>query len=358
MKPLVVFLVAIVLSCCQVLAADNCTPSHAVILIYHHVSETTPASTSVTPDIFRQHLEFLDHHGFRVMALPEVVETLKSGDDLPDSVVVLTFDDGYESVYTEAFPQLKKRGWPFTVFVCPESISRSRGPVVTWDQLREMSAAGATVANHGLRHEFMNRRRAGEDPKTHRLRLELELKFAQELIIDNHLGHSELLAYPYGEYSPDVQSVVEMLGWTALGQQSGAAGANSDFTCLPRFPMAGQFAALDSFGDKVSCLPLPTNIMMTMDPNLEPESAATEAPTLTLVLETGCLGSSVVNAFASGQGPIPCQWLDRESGFLQIQAPNPLPMGRNRYNVTASVPGTNRWYWFSQVWIVGQEHQH
>ncbi len=358
MKPMMLFLIVALMLSSASWADEPCTPSHAVILIYHHVSDTTPASTSVTPALFEQHLNFLDDNGFRVMALPAVVDKLKAGEDLPDSVVVLTFDDGYESVYTEAFPQLKKRGWPFTVFVCPEAISKRQGPVVTWDQLREMSVAGATVGNHGLHHGFMNRARPDEDPKDHLQRLEVELKFAQKQIEDQHLPASSLLAYPFGEYSPDVQTVVQRLGLTAFGQQSGAVGPLSDFTCLPRFPMAAGFAALDNFGDKVACLPLPTSAMMTMDPNLEVESAAKAAPKLTLMLEAACLGQSEVVAFASGQGSIACNWLDRDSGFLQIQAPNPLPRGRSRYNVTASVPGTGRWYWYSQVWIVGQEHQY
>jgi peptidoglycan/xylan/chitin deacetylase (PgdA/CDA1 family) len=339
-------------------AEEDCVPPHAVILIYHHVSSDTPASTSVTPEIFDQHLNYLSDNGFRVLDLPTVVNRLKTGQDLPDSVVVLTFDDGYESVYTEAFPRLKKRGWPFTVFVSPQTIPDEPGLLTSWEQLREMDAAGATIASHGLHHGFMNRQKPDEDQQTYRRRLEEELKFANQRISDEISSLEDLVAYPYGEYSPDVQAVVEKLGLTALGQQSGAAGPNSDFTCLPRFPMAAGFASLENFGDKVSSLPMPTSTVMRVDPNLDPEEAAKAAPTLTLMLDMSCLGEGDVDAFASGAGRIPSWWVDRESGFLQVQAPNPLPQGRSRYNLTARVPGTRRWYWFSQVWIVGQEHLH
>lgn len=358
MKWSVLFLFALVLSCTPASAEEPCTPSHAVILIYHHISEDTPSSTSVSPGVFEQHLNFLADNGFRVMGLPSVVEKLKAGEDLPDSVVVLTFDDGYESVYTEAFPRLKKRGWPFTVFVCPEVINNSQGPVVTWDQLRDMSAAGGTICSHGLRHDFMNRPRPGEERGKHIERLELELVFARKQILDQKLSSADLVAYPYGEYSPAAQSVIEKLGWAAFGQQSGAVGPYSDFACLPRFPMVGDFTSLNTFGDKVSSLPMPTSMVTRMDPNLDAEAAALAAPALTLMVETSCLGDDNPVAFASGQGEIPCTWLDRNSGFLQIKAPNPLPQGRSRYNVTAAVPGTRRFFWFSQVWIVGQEHQY
>nr|MEE4268273.1 polysaccharide deacetylase [Candidatus Krumholzibacteria bacterium] len=85
-------------------------PDHAVIFMYHHVSAETPLSTSVTPEQFADHLDHLSRHGFRVWPLPAVVDSLRHGGSLPDSVVVLTFDDGYRSVYTEAFPRLKERG--------------------------------------------------------------------------------------------------------------------------------------------------------------------------------------------------------------------------------------------------------
>jgi len=358
MKPLAFLLSAMLMLCGPVFAEDLCAPSHAVILIYHHVSDDAPASTSVSPEIFEQHLNYLADNGFRVMDLPSVVNKLKIGEDLPDSVVILTFDDGYKSVYTEAFPRLKKRGWPFTVFVCPEDINKGRGPVVTWDQLREMSAAGATIASHGLRHDFMNRPRPDEESAVHLERLKLELIFAKKYLVDQKLTTADMVAYPYGEYSPGVQSEIEKLGWVAFGQQSGAIGPNSDFTCLPRFPMAGNFASLETFGDKVSSLPMPTSMVNRMDPNLDVEASSLVAPTLTLMLEPGCLAAGTPGAFASGQGSIPCNWLDRDSGILQVRAPNPLPRGRSRYNVTAAVPGTRRFYWFSQVWIVGQEHQY
>ncbi len=358
MLRVVLFIIFSLLIRFPVSATESCTPPHAVILIYHHISDSTPASTSVSPLLFEQHLDFLADNGFRVMDLPTVVKKLKAGADLPDSAVVLTFDDGYESVYTEAFSRLKKRGWPFTVFVCPEAINKGRGRVATWDQLREMSAAGGTVASHGLQHDFMPRLRSNEEAEDHSRRLEMELKLSRKRLVEQRLPSVDLLAYPYGEYSPAVQAVVQKLGWTAFGQQSGAAGSNSDFTCLPRFPMAADFASLDGFGHKVSCLPLPAATMIRVDPMLDVATAVTAAPVLTLVLETSCLGDSEVLAYASGQGKIPCIRLDRTGGTFQIQAPNPLPFGRSRYNVTASVPGTRRWYWFSQVWIVGQEHQY
>ncbi|PIE76796.1 hypothetical protein CSA17_00295 [bacterium DOLJORAL78_65_58] len=285
--------------------ADECLPPHAVILIYHHVAEETPPSTSVTPTLFQSHLDFLAEGGFHVAPLDSVVTALRQGRDLPDSTVVLTFDDGYVSVYEEAFPRLRERGWPFT-------------------------------------------------PRQHQQRLEEEWRRAQGRLVQELGSAPKLLAYTYGEYSPAVQAVVRKLGWAGLGQQSGAAGPRSDFTCLPRFPMAAGFAGLETFGQKVSCLPWPTELTPRADPTWPLD--APEAPTLALVADMTCLRAGSVAAYASGQGKIPLRWRDQEAGHLEIQAPDPLPGGRSRYNVTAPAAEAGRWYWFSQVWIVGQEH--
>ena len=360
MKSLV-FFVLLILSVLMVgkgLSQEVCNPPHAVVLIYHHVSEESPASTSVIPEVFEEHLDFLADNGFRVMALPAVVEAIKNGQDLPDSVVVFTFDDGYESVYSQAFPRLKARGWPFTVFVCPNAIDQHRGPVLDWDQLREMQEAGASVANHGMYHEFLNRSRPGEDPEAHIERLESELKSANKRLAEEGLKVEQLLAYPYGEYSPEVQALIKRLGWTAFGQQSGVVSPLSDFTCLPRFPMAAEFASLNDFGLKVSSLPLPIMEMVSVNPSLDSEIPLKTGPLLKLTLDVTCLNPESVSAFASAQGAIDCNWLDTQQGIVEIIAPNPLPRGRSRYNVTAPVPGSKRWYWFSQNWISGTDHQY
>jgi len=340
------------------LTKEVCNPPHAVVLIYHHVSEKSPASTSVTPAVFKEHLTYLADNGFRVMDLPTVVQAINSGSDLPDSVVVLTFDDGYESVYSEAFPLLQEHGWPFTVFVCPDAIDNHHGPVLGWEQLREMQEGGATVASHGLHHAFMNRAGDEENAEVHVQRLESEFKSANKRLADEGLKVHNLLAYPYGEYSPDVQALIERLGWTAFGQQSGVVSPRSDFTCLPRYPMAADFANLDDFGIKVSSLPMPTVDLVSLNPNLVHGNEAKTAPVLELTLDLACLDPKSVTAFASRQGTVACNWLDVEKGILQIKAPNPLPRGRSRYNVTAPVPGTRRWYWFSQSWITGTDHKY
>ena len=154
-------------------------PHHAVVLIYHHVDTDTPASTSLSPELFAEHLDYLVDHGYRALPLDALVDSLRVGGAIPDRTVAFTFDDGYRSVYTEAFPRLRELGWPFTVFVCPDALDQGRGPVMTWEQLREMAASGGTVANHGMFHNPLQRRAEGETDQARRARTKSELLEAQ-----------------------------------------------------------------------------------------------------------------------------------------------------------------------------------
>ncbi|HEX7762143.1 MAG TPA: polysaccharide deacetylase, partial [Cellvibrio sp.] len=86
--------------------------SAAVVILYHHVSDTTPKSTSISPAAFEAQMDYLAKNNFTVVPLLELTEKLRKGEPLPDKTVAISFDDSYASVYESAFPRLKKRGWP------------------------------------------------------------------------------------------------------------------------------------------------------------------------------------------------------------------------------------------------------
>ena len=59
-------------------AASN-IDSHGVILVYHHVSVSTPPSTSISPADFERHLEYLEQNNFNVIPLDKMLTTLRAG---------------------------------------------------------------------------------------------------------------------------------------------------------------------------------------------------------------------------------------------------------------------------------------
>ena len=76
-------------------------------------------------------------------------------------VVTYTFDDGLADQYTIAYPMFRKAGLPATFFIIGSKVGDSRGmrskaerntPVMTWEQIRDMSTNGMEIANHGWIH--------------------------------------------------------------------------------------------------------------------------------------------------------------------------------------------------------------
>jgi peptidoglycan/xylan/chitin deacetylase (PgdA/CDA1 family) len=89
--------------------------------MYHRVAEQMsgiPVPTwNVTPNKFEEQLSGLVAVGFRPMALRDLLETVRRGESIPHRTFVVTFDDGYENVYLNAWPILKSLQLPATIFL-------------------------------------------------------------------------------------------------------------------------------------------------------------------------------------------------------------------------------------------------
>ena len=83
-------------------------------------------------------------------------------------------------VYTEAYPRLKQRRWPFTVFVSTDYIDKQFPNYMSWAQMREMQDVGATFGNHSTRHGYLIRRRAQESEEQWRQRVRHDIEHAQQ----------------------------------------------------------------------------------------------------------------------------------------------------------------------------------
>lgn len=323
--------------------AQDAAPASAVILQYHHVSTTTPRVTSVSPDEFRQHLEYLRDNGFTVLRLEEVVQTLRNGGALPDKTAAITFDDGYRNNYDTAFPLLREFGYPFTLFVASGLVGSNAQLYLNWDQLREMAAAGATIANHGIAHPYLLERTPDEDDAAWLQRNEREILGA-ETEIEKQTGQShKLFAYPYGEYDRAIQDLVARLGFVGIGQHSGPVNASADFTALPRFPFSGIYAAMNTFAVKMHTLAFEVKL-------LSPASPVTDLQTPEAVLDfNGDYRFDALNCFNNNER-MQVTVENAEEQQYRVTPLVPNTARRFRYNCTAPA-SDGRFYWYSITWV-------
>lgn len=338
------FSLALLFSASILVHAPAQAAEHATIILYHHVSTSTPPSTSVAPEVFREHLDHLRDDGFNVMPLPEMLSALQERREIPDKSVAITFDDGYISIFDTGFPILQEYGFPFTVFINTQPLNDRMAGYMSWAQVKEMSDAGVTIANHMENHPHMVDALSGEDQSARDQRLLEELLRAQARIEAETGQNHKFIAYPYGEYDLANKAMLEDLGFMGIGQQSGAIGFDSDFLALPRFPFGGSYTDLNDFKQKVQTLSF--HLL-----NVDPESQMTQErnPSVSLQFAPGDFNFRQIGCYAGSQ-PMEMEWLDQEQGLLHISTEQTFNSRRFRYLCTAPMRGTNRYFWYSKDW--------
>jgi peptidoglycan/xylan/chitin deacetylase (PgdA/CDA1 family) len=321
---------------------------HATILMYHHVADDTPSSTSVTPERFAEHLDYLVAHDYRVLPVEEILERLAKRAPLPEDSIAITFDDAYLSVYNIARPMLDSREMPYTVFVSTEFIDLRYGNYMTWEQLRSIAAYGGTIGNHGVRHQSALARDRGETREKWLERFRADALQAQQRIRAETGVVSTIYAWPYGEYNADVERVLDELAWYGLGQQSGVAGYGVSMTAVPRFPISTDFSDEAAFAIRVRAEPLPVEISSAPE-RLLPRGDP--APKLEFRLQEGPYALEAVDCFDGRGGRLDLK-VD-SSGTIAVQSSVALAAGRSKYTCTAPHREKSGVFgWYSHLWVV------
>jgi len=327
--------------------------SAAVILQYHHVNNTTPKSTSISPEQFEAHLQYLADNHFNVVPLSDVINKIKLQQNIPDKTVVITFDDAYVDILTQGKPLLDKFNFPFTIFVNPAIINSvstdsSSSRYLSWAQLKTLADSGVIIANHGYTHDSLARIPEGIAPQTW-LDQQTKLLLDAESIIKEKTGQSwHYFAYPYGEFTPAIQQWVKNNNFIAFTQQSGAVGLSTNLTTIPRFPVSQPYDQIPSLRDKLNSL------AFTIDLNDENAQTLFEVNTvnsITFNIETDDFNKNQLNCYISGLGKQKIIWQGEER--FTINFSKPLPTGRVRCNCTApSISEPGRYYWYSKPWFI------
>jgi peptidoglycan/xylan/chitin deacetylase (PgdA/CDA1 family) len=172
------------------------------ILTYHKVSDKPEDSHSIKTDHFRDHMAFLaDHHS--VIGLPEMAVKLAEGDSAVAGCVAVTLDDGYAGAATDVRNILDRYRIPATFFiitgVLDGKVAFPGGPFLSWQDVREMTAAGFTFGSHTVSHRSLGEISLADAEKE---LVESRRRMSQELGIA-----PTVLSYPYGTIRDFSQSV-------------------------------------------------------------------------------------------------------------------------------------------------------
>lgn len=172
------------------------------ILCYHRFG--LPATKmSIPPATFAAQLQWLAANDYRVVRLADLRAFLDGKRALPPRAVVITIDDGYESVYRQAFPLLKKHGFPATLFAYTDFIGI--GDALSWAQLLEMEQSGLVdVQSHSKSHRNLIERQKDETDARYRANIDIEMRVPREMLSRRLGSEVRHIAYPYGDANSTV----------------------------------------------------------------------------------------------------------------------------------------------------------
>ena len=321
------------------LAVDKTYASDVTILLYHRVADDGPSSTRVSPAQFEAHLDFIAASGYRVLPLRQLLAGIYDQGELPERAVAITFDDAYRSVGEVAYPLLRARNMPFTIFVATDVVDSNAAAFLNWTQLIALANdPSVTFGGHSLSHAHLE-----SLPIVQRAQqIERNIHALQMRLGDNVIN---VFAYPYGEYSLNTEALLDARGLYGLAQQSGAVSAEVSKTRIPRFPMA-----LEQGSDSRLLTALQSRALAIVqeDPERIVIAPTVKAPGVWRFLpKVGDYRLESIRCYAAS-GESLALTLDKD--WVSVALPGFTP-GRNKVNCTAPAESGPGYYWLSRLWL-------
>ena len=223
----------------------------APILMYHEVVPDVgnPKALGLDPvyvcsrSAFEQQMAYLYEHGFRTLRLQDLLGMSPDARATEPNAVVITFDDGHRSQWSEAAPILKRYGFTAEFFLAVEWIGQPG--YMDWDDVKALDQAGMGIGSHGYHHRFLDDLSqpdaAGEV---------IESKRA----LESRLGHAvSFFAPPGGRLHPTTAMMARETGYRGICTSvPGIVSGDSDPYHLPRIAIK-RTMTLDVFGKIVQC---------------------------------------------------------------------------------------------------------
>lgn len=175
------------------------------VLMYHNVDQNWRESKlSVSPQSFRRQMEFLVRNKYNIVSLHKLKQLQSCNKPIPRKTVAITFDDGYENNYTNAFGVLKEYNIPAAIFVVLNKIGRSG--YLTWPQVEEMTKNNIEIGSHTLSECYL------PDIKDE-AQLKREIYDSRRMLKERIPEAGDFIAYCSGGFNENIRQIVIDAGY-------------------------------------------------------------------------------------------------------------------------------------------------
>lgn len=203
------------------------------LVLTYHALEDSPSPISLPPRVFDAHLKWIARSGFKVLPLVSLL-----GADDHEKSLAITFDDGFQSFATEAWPRLAQHGFPATVFVVAGHAGGDnlwggvkvkgipRLPLMEFETLGRLASEGCGIGSHTVAHPDLC--------KLSVTQVKDEITKARALIEARTGARAEAFAYPFGEHSSIVRRAVSEVHDLAVTTHLDLCRSGTDPLRIPR----------------------------------------------------------------------------------------------------------------------------
>lgn len=198
------------------------------VLGYHQITPSSPGPDgggfAISASQFERQMRFLHDHGYTCRSLGELLRFSGNEHRSEPKTFALTFDDGYEDFFTQAYPILRRHGFTATVFLVADRVGdqsnweqETATPTLTWGQIKTLLEDGFSFGSHTCTHRRLTRLSI-ED-------IRHELSESKTRLTSELHQEVQLLAYPYGDSNSAIQSIAMQSGYAAAcGVSRGKSG--------------------------------------------------------------------------------------------------------------------------------------
>lgn len=216
---------------------ENPKEAKIPILMYHNVGKWNLNDSKlmkrfrIEPSKLELHLKYISEN-YQTVSIEDVYNDLVNGIPVPKNSIVLTFDDGWKGLYTEAFPILQKYHLRFTAYLVSSYLDNN-SLYLTKKEVREMLKSGLMeIGNHTVDHALLG--------FYDREKINYEIREAENALYDDFGVRAKTFAYPGGSYNSVVLDVLENLGFkTAVTAKAGGIQKENEAFLLKRTEVEG-----------------------------------------------------------------------------------------------------------------------
>lgn len=220
------------------------------ILGYHDFSETEPETAMrIRTSKFRMQMEAIRQLGITVISLNDFVAWKKGERDIPEKSALLTLDDGWKSVYTDAFPILKEFGYPFTLYLYKNYVDGG-GRALTTAMIQEMVAAGATIGSHSVSHPYPATVKSfmKKGPRAYDSYLRKEMGESKRFLETKFKVKADTYAFPGGFHTDEMLALGKEFGYHHMFTvMPGKVTRSTPDDTVPRYMILGNHDKIFEF---------------------------------------------------------------------------------------------------------------